>query len=239
MKTIETPILVLTGAGISRESGVPTFRGADGLWKNYRAEELATPEAFARRPELVWEWYDWRRQAIAKCNPNAAHEVIVAIEDATGPGEFLLATQNVDGLHELAGSRNVRRLHGSIWHLRCVRCDHEELNRTVPLAPLPPPCPQCGSFLRPGVVWFGEGLDRVVLDAAFTAARTARTVLVIGTSSLVYPAAALPEIALESGAHVVEVNPEATPLSPYVAERLEGPAAELLPAWWRERAPTD
>ncbi|MEZ4650365.1 MAG: NAD-dependent deacylase [Candidatus Eisenbacteria bacterium] len=236
MKAIETPILVLTGAGISRESGVPTFRGADGLWRNFRPEELATPEAFSQQPELVWEWYDWRRQAIAECRPNAAHDTIVAIEEWAPPGEFLLATQNVDGLHELAGSRNVRRLHGSIWHLRCVRCRFGELNRTSPLETIPPVCPKCAALLRPGVVWFGESLDQAVLGDAFAAAEAARTVLVIGTSSLVYPAAALPEIALRSGAHIIEVNPEETPLSPYVSERLEGPAAELLPAWWKERS---
>ena len=227
---------MLTGAGVSRESGVLTFRDEDGHWKQFRPEDIATPEAFFRDPAFVWGWYDARRQSIAKCRPNAAHETIAAMERTFRPGEFLLVTQNVDGLHEQAGSAEILRLHGSIWEVRCTRCDHQTEDRTVPLPQLPPPCPNCGAPLRPGVVWFGEGLDEEDLEQAFSAAQQARTVLVVGTSSLVYPAASLPEIALAAGARVIEVNPERTPLSPFVAERLAGPAAELLPSWWAERS---
>lgn len=243
---IDPPVVVLTGAGISAESGVPTFRGTGGLWRQFRAEDLATPEAFARDPELVWEWYDWRRGIIDGCRPNAAHQALVEIENwLTGAGEpagpapghggaapFALITQNVDGLHERAGSRNVLRLHGSIWELRCTRDGESHVDRQVPLAGRPPRCTRCGALLRPGVVWFGERLDPAILDAAATAARQARTMLIIGTSGLVYPAAGLPLLARDAGARLVEVNPEPTPLTPLADESLRGPAAVELPAWW-------
>jgi len=231
------PLLVLTGAGISAESGVPTFRGANGLWRSLRPEELASPEAFARDPGLVWEWYQSRRRAIAACLPNAAHNTLAEIESCFSrkEGDFLLVTQNVDGLHECAGSRNVLRLHGSIWELRCSACFRVEVSAKQfggEVNALPPLCRFCGEPLRPGVVWFGEPLDPEVLASALVAAEQAETVLVIGTSSLVYPAAALPDIALRAGAHVVEINPEQTPLSPFVGEHLAGPAAIELPRWW-------
>lgn len=232
MRDLATPLLVLTGAGVSQESGVPTFRGVEGLWRQYRPEDLATPEAFARDPRLVWDWYDWRRGQIAACRPNPAHDALVAMERDLPAEAFLLVTQNVDGLHELAGSRALLLLHGSIWELHCTSCAFRTVNRQVPLAPLPPPCPRCGAWLRPGVVWFGESLDDEVLDRAVRAAETARTVLVIGTSGLVYPAAALPEIARRKGARIVEVNPEETPLSAHADQRLAGPAALLVPDWW-------
>jgi NAD-dependent deacetylase len=225
-------VAVLTGAGISAESGVPTFRGAGGLWRNFRAEDLATPHAFQRNPRLVWEWYDWRRGLIGACEPNAAHSTLVEMEPHFD--EFTLITQNVDGLHALAGSRNVVELHGNIWGLRCTAgCRPPWENRTTPLPELPPRCPSCGALTRPDVVWFGESLPGHALDMAFAAVRRCQVMLVIGTSALIHPAASLPLMALERGAYVVEINPQPTPLSDAVDEAIRGPAASALPAWWR------
>jgi len=221
-----TRVLVVTGAGVSAESGVPTFRGPEGLWRKFRPEELATAEAFERDPRLVWEWYDWRRQKIAAVRPNPAHHAIVALEARAAT--FLLATQNVDGLHSAAGSRRQLELHGSLWTLRCVACRQERQDRRAPLPELPPRC-DCGGLLRPGVVWFGEALSRDVVAESFAAARQAEVVLVVGTSSVVYPAAALPETARAHGAFVIEVNPEPTALTPLADVSLRGTAAEIVP----------
>ncbi len=220
-------VLVLTGAGVSAESGVPTFRGPGGLWRHHRPEDLATPQAFARDPRLVWEWYAWRRETIAPLQPNAAHRAIARLESRGG--KFLLATQNVDGLHAVAGSRRLVELHGTIWRLRCSRCDHAAEDRRVPLPELPPRC-TCGGLLRPDVVWFGEALPEAAVESAVEAARAAEVVLVVGTSSLVYPAAALPQMARASGAFVIEVNPEPTPLTAVADLSLRGTAASLVPA---------
>ncbi len=219
-------IVALTGAGISAESGVPTFRGSGGLWKQFRAHDLATPEAFARDPRLVWEWYDWRRQAIAAVEPNAGHRALVAIE-AAAP-QFTLVTQNVDGLHQRAGSKNVLRIHGDIWLLRCTRCRKEWQDLRSALPELPPSC-VCGAMARPGVVWFGEGLPDDIWQQAIEAAENCDLVLVIGTSSVVYPAAGLVPLAKSNGARVVEVNVEATPMSDVADIVLRQPAAEILP----------
>jgi NAD-dependent deacetylase len=223
-------IAVLTGAGVSAESGVPTFRGntqgQQGLWNQYRAEELATPGAFARDPKLVWEWYDWRRGLIAEAKPNPGHYALAAAEARAR--KFTLITQNVDGLHELAGSRNVLRLHGSIWITRCVECSREREDRRTPLPEIPPRC-ECGGMLRPGVVWFGEALPEKIWQEAEKAARSADLFLLIGTSAVVYPAAALASMAKSSGAHVVEINIEETGLSGGIDEFLQGPSGELLP----------
>lgn len=219
-------VAVLTGAGISAESGLPTFRGPGGLWRNHRPEHLATPQAFARDPQTVWEWYDWRRQVHAGAEPNAGHRALAELE--RGKPEFLLITQNVDSLHERAGSRAVVHLHGSLWRVRCLQCGEEQPNEQVPLAPLPPRC-SCGGMQRPAVVWFGESLPERELNAALAAARRAQVFLVVGTSSLVYPAAALPRVALETGARIIEVNPEATELTPYAHASLRGLAGEILP----------
>jgi NAD-dependent deacetylase len=218
-------IAVLTGAGVSAESGVPTFRGNNGLWKQHRAEDLATPGAFARDPKLVWEWYDWRRSLIAQARPNAGHYALAAAEARAR--KFTLITQNVDGLHEQAGSRNVLRLHGSIWMLRCVECGDEREDRRTPLPEIPPRC-ACGGLLRPGVVWFGEALPPKVWQAAEAATRSANLFLLIGTSAVVYPAAGLAPIAKSSGARVVEINIAETGLSG-IDEFLQGPSGELLP----------
>jgi len=219
-------VVVLTGAGVSAESGVPTFRGDAGLWKQYRPEDLATPEAFRRNPKLVWEWYDWRRCRIAEAAPNPAHYALAALE-ARKPG-FTLVTQNVDGLHDVAGSNRILKLHGDIWLVRCLNCGSENVDRRAPLPEIPPRCP-CGGMLRPGVVWFGEMLPRDILAEAEKAALGAGVLLFAGTSAVVYPAAGLIQVALSARAKVVEVNLEATPYSGFVDVSLRGKAGEILP----------
>ncbi len=218
-------VAVLTGAGISAESGVPTFRGSGGLWKQFRPEDLATPGAFARDPKLVWEWYGWRRNVLAKVQPNAGHRALAELEELVS--EFAMITQNVDGLHQLAGSKSVVEVHGSIWKLRCTTCRREWLDRSVPLT-LPPTC-ECGSLARPGVVWFGENLEPATWAAAEGAARSCDVLLVVGTSAVVYPAAGLARLAKSEGAKVIEVNVERTPLSGFVDCVLTGPAGQILP----------
>jgi len=219
-------VAVLTGAGVSAESGVPTFRGNNGLWKQRRPEDLATPGAFTRDPKLVWEWYDWRRSVLAEAKPNPGHYALADLEKRAA--NFTLITQNVDGLHELAGSRNVLRLHGSIWCVRCLACHQERFDRRIPFPEIPPKC-ECGGTLRPAVVWFGEALPQDVWQAAESAARSAELFLVIGTSAVVYPAAGLAQIAKASGARVVEINIAETQLSDQIDQFLQGPSGELLP----------
>jgi len=218
-------VAVLTGAGISAESGVPTFRGPGGLWKQFRPEDLATPQAFARDPELVWQWYDWRRALIAQVQPNAGHRALAELERRGR--EFTLITQNVDGLHQEAGSQSVLEVHGSIWNLRCTRCGNEWLEKKVSLV-LPPHC-ECGAMARPGVVWFGENLNPRIWNAAEDAAAACEVFLVTGTSALVYPAAGLVPLARSSGAKIIEVNLEATPMSSVVDCALIGRAGDILP----------
>jgi len=222
-------ITVLTGAGVSAASGVPTFRGEEGLWRSYSAQELATPEAFQRNPKLVWEWYDWRRELISKCRPNAAHHVL-ALWSRRYPG-FALITQNVDGLHEKAGTRDVIRFHGSIWEVFCWNdCDSSPprwVDETVPLPKVPPPCPYCGGLIRPGVVWFGEGIDPEILDKSAHALEC-DVFLTVGTSALIYPAAGLVNGARRKGAFTIEINLEATPASEMVDLSVQGPAELIL-----------
>lgn len=218
--------MVLTGAGISAESGVPTFRGGGGLWRNYRPEDLATPEAFARDPRTVWEWYDWRRSLIARAQPNEGHRALVELERRKEA--FLLVTQNVDGLHERAGNRRVVKLHGDIWMVRCTVCAARRRDERVPLPELPPRC-VCGGLLRPDVVWFGEPPPPGAWEKAERAARAAALMLVVGTSAVVYPAAGLAPLARSAGARIIEVNPEETTLSALADCSLRGKAAELLP----------
>jgi NAD-dependent deacetylase len=213
---------------VSAASGIPTFRGAGGLWRNFRAEDLATPEAFARDPLLSWQWYDWRRGLIAQAQPNAAHLAIAKLEQQKGAG-FTLVTQNVDGLHARAGSRQPLEIHGDLWTLRCTRCHRSWKNYDTPLDPLPPECPHCGGLARPGVVWFGEGLPEEVWERAVTAVEKADVLLVVGTSAVVFPAASLIPFARESGAKVIEVNLESTAMSRVVDVALQGPADELVP----------
>jgi NAD-dependent deacetylase len=226
---------VLTGAGISAESGVPTFRGTDGLWRTYRATDLATPEAFSRDPHLVWQWYRWRQGIIGRAEPNPGHLALAALQ--TRFAAFTLITQNVDGLHQRAGSTGVVELHGNIWRARCARrcgvvrqLGMPDAGEHADAGPADLPTCACGALLRPDIVWFGEALDQRHLDAAMEAARTADLFLVVGTSALVYPAAGLPLVAAREGATVVEINPDDTPLSPLAAIVLRGPAADVLSA---------
>ena len=218
-------IAVLTGAGISAESGIPTFRGASGLWKEFRPEELATPEAFARDPQTVWEWYHWRRRLIAGAKPNAGHLALARMEQRAP--RFTLATQNVDGLHQAAGSKAVLELHGSIWTVRCSQCGHEWVDRNTAEDRRPPYC-QCGALARPGVVWFGEDLPSDVWRGAEEAVRNCNLLLVIGTSAVVYPAAGLAPLARSSGAKIIEINIERSPVSSIVDVPLTGQAGHIL-----------
>ena len=219
-------ITVLTGAGISADSGVPTFRGADGLWRNYRAEDLATPQAFERDPRLVWQWYNWRRELIATKQPNDAHKTIVELERRSP--EFWLITQNVDGLHRDAGSQKLSEIHGNIWKVRCTGCGLVEHNRDVPISILPF-CPRCESLLRPHIVWFGESLFADDLDSCSKALQHCDILLVIGTSGVVYPAAGFASVAKEAGAFVAEINLDPTPQSRLVDISLQGRAKDLVP----------
>lgn len=220
-------VVVLTGAGISAESGIPTFRGEDGLWKKYRAEELATPTSFNQNPNLVWEWYDWRRGIIGQKAPNSGHKVLAQWEN-TFPS-FSLITQNIDGLHQKAGSKNILELHGNIWKMRCTKEGTITENHETPLKECPPVCSACEALLRPHVVWFGESLSPPVIQKAFLLSSNCEVMFVIGTSAVVQPAASLPFTASESGAKIVEINPDPTPLTSYVNFSFRGKAGEILP----------
>jgi len=219
-------IVALTGAGVSAESGVPTFRGSGGLWEGKRPEQLASPEAFADDPEQVWRFYNWRRELLLKCQPNMAHRCLADLE-AAGRLQAVI-TQNVDGLHQLAGSRQVVELHGNIWRVCCTGCRQVMDAYGRKLSDLPK-CDDCGSLLRPDVVWFGEPLPAEALAEAEALARRCDLMLVIGTSAVVYPAAALPLLARQGGAAVVEINPEPTPLSEQADLCLRGQAGRILP----------
>jgi NAD-dependent deacetylase len=221
-------VAVLTGSGISAESGVPTFRDAQtGLWASYDPMDLATPEAYQRDPRLVWEWYAWRRELVEGASPNPGHEALAELERRVP--EFVLITQNVDGLHLQAGSQRVIELHGNIMRSKCSRegviLEPREEDRNIP-----PTCPRCDAPLRPDVVWFGEMLPREALEEAFEVARNCDLFFSIGTSSLVQPAASLPFEALREGVAVVEVNPDETPLTRHAEYALRGGAGEVLPA---------
>lgn len=217
---------VLTGAGVSAESGVPTFRGPGGMWRNRDPMSLATPEAFAADPKTVWEWYQWRREIIRSCSPNPGHEAIGRIE--RGKEDFLLVTQNVDGLHRLAGSRKIVEFHGSIWAVRCTGCGREEEVRSrFPV--LPPRCGSCGALLRPGVVWFGEQIPAAALTASLSMLETCDLLLVAGTSSVVQPSASFAFAVAARGGTVIEVNLEETPISEAARYSFRGKSGELLP----------
>jgi len=219
------PLAVLSGAGISAASGIPTFRGnEESLWSQYRPEELATPEAFAQDPKLVWGWYDWRRGLIAASGPNAAHHALAALESHA---PVTIITQNVDGYHRLAGSTRILEYHGSIWTVRCRDCGHETLDERVPI-PILPRCQKCGGLLRPGVVWFGEGIDPDVTAASNRATADCEIFLVIGTAGAVYPAAGLVAAARHSGAVVVEFNLERSGISHLADIFVTGSAADTV-----------
>jgi NAD-dependent deacetylase len=220
-------VVALTGAGISVESGVPTFREAQtGLWAKYDPQELATPEAFQRNPKLVWEWYVWRRELVNQAKSNPGH--LALVELATIIPKFTLITQNVDGLHQQAGSQNVIGLHGNIMETKCFTQGH--LVDSWPESDdVPPKCPICGSWLRPNVVWFGENLPGDALETAVQAAQSCDIFFSIGTSALVHPAASLPLLALEQGAMLVEINPQPTSLTRWADWVLNGAAGTVLP----------
>lgn len=219
-------VAVLTGAGISKESGIPTFREAQtGLWANYEPEKLATVEGFIKDPPLVWTWYDWRRKMVSSVRPNPGHRALVELENIVP--HFTLITQNVDGLHRQAGSKNMIELHGNISRHKCLKSGHRADN--VPTDLQEPPKCECGSPIRPDVVWFGEALDPKNLADSINASEGADVFIVIGTSGLVQPAASFPFAAKRSGAKLIECNPERTPLSHEVDLFLEGASGELLP----------
>ncbi len=219
-------VVAFTGAGVSAESGIPTFRGRGGLWERFKPEELATPEAFARDPARVWAWYKWRLSLVLSAKPNPAHLALAELERMG----LLTAviTQNVDGLHQAAGSKRVVELHGSLRRARCTRCGFKVRLSRVPEEELPR-CPACRGLLRPDVVWFGESLPADAWLEAVELASSCKCMLVIGTSCAVYPAASLPLIAKRGGAALVEVNLEATPLTAIADVSLRGRAGELLP----------
>jgi len=225
-------IAVLTGAGISAPSGIPTFRDPGGLWENFRIEDYATPEGFARNPEEVWRWYAWRYRKIREAEPNEAHRLLAELERKKGDG-FLLVTQNIDGLHQRAGSERVIELHGSIHRARCTACDYRAELPPPEALEIPPRCPRCGALLRPDVVWFGELLPPGAFEAAVAAFRAADVALVVGTSAVVEPAASLGRLAKHAGAYLIEVNPEETPLSPLADLSLRAGAVEGLSALLR------
>jgi NAD-dependent deacetylase len=224
-------ITILTGAGVSAESGIPTFRDAQtGLWSRYDPHELASPQAFQKNPKLVWEWYQWRRDLILRSNPNPAHIAIAHIEKHIP--KFTLITQNVDGLHEAAGSRNILELHGNIHRTKCFN-ENIIIEEWKDTAEIPPRCPNCGGYLRPDVVWFGEILSPDILGKANLAASKCEIFISVGTSGIVEPAASLPSIALRSGAIFIEVNTGETPLSRFADYVFRIAAGKILPEFSR------
>jgi len=220
-------VAALTGAGISAESGVPTFRGDDGLWKKFSPEELANFDAFMRNPDMVWEWYNYRRKIIEEVQPNPGHLALSKLEEMIP--SFVVITQNVDNLHQRAGSKNVVELHGNILRNRCLSCGRIIESETLEFSEGVPRCPYCGGMLRPDVVWFGEMLPEEAIQKAYRAAETCDVFMVLGTSAVVYPAASLPEIAFRQGAFIVEINPEVTPVTDFAHVSLRGKTGEILP----------
>jgi NAD-dependent deacetylase len=221
------PLAVLTGAGVSAESGLATFRGPGGLWEGTRPEEVATPEAFASDPAKVWRFYEWRRERVRAAKPNAAHLALARLEQLLP--RFTLISQNVDGLHRAAGSRNLVELHGSILRDRCTGCGAVTSAPPAPREVVPPSCAACGSALRPDVVWFGEMLPEREWREAREAAHSSGVFLVVGTSSVVSPASSLALIAARAGSRVFEINPEATPVAPLAEGNFPLSASAVLP----------
>jgi len=226
-------VTVLTGAGVSTESGIPTFREAQvGLWSKYNPQELATPQAFSADPQLVWDWYNWRRQLVAKALPNPGHQALAALEHHLNQESQRceIITQNVDGLHQRAGSRCIIELHGNIMREKCSRCFKASITPLIPSSDSGIPlCPNCGGLYRPDVVWFGEQLPENALESAWQASQNCDIFLSIGTSAVVEPAASLPLLAHQNKAIVIEVNTVQTPLTPYASFTLYGRSSKILP----------
>jgi NAD-dependent deacetylase len=224
-------VFVLTGAGVSAESGVPTFRGGGGVpvWRGMPFEQLSSAQMVERDLPLVWEWFDYRRGLIGECEPNNAHRTLAKVQQSGRFEEFSLVTQNIDGLHQAAGSNDVIELHGSIWQARCLSCKNKQSLRVLPEDERPPVCLECSDSMRPDVILFGEAMPMQAVYEAQEKAQSCDLCFVIGTSSLVYPAAELPIIAKRNGAKVIEINPEETALSAQANVSLRGKAAEILP----------
>ncbi len=231
--------VVLTGAGVSAESGIPTFRDAQtGLWAKFNPQELATPEGFRANPRRVWEWYEYRRRIIGGASPNPAHYALARLEGLFPSGKFWLITQNIDGLHARAGSKNIIELHGSIFKNKCFECGaHIELveesvsgeSGAQGAEEIPPRCPHCGGYVRPDVVWFNEPLPAECITKSMEYSSRCKAFLVVGTSAAVYPAAQLPVVARRAGACVVEINTTPTPVTDYADFTILGKAGEILP----------
>ena len=220
-----TRVVVFTGAGISQESGIATFRSPDGIWAKFKPEELANINAFMANPERVWQWYQYRRNVVTEAVPNPGHQAIVELEKIVGRVDVI--TQNVDGLHTRAGSSRVYELHGSLLKHRCLDCQSSyEISGDEEGEPH---CPICGGLIRPGVVWFGEDLPEYEWERAVDATINCDLFLSVGTSTIVYPAAGLPFMAVREGKYVIEVNPERTEFTRYADLYLEGKAGEVLP----------
>ncbi|NIP31428.1 MAG: NAD-dependent protein deacylase [Candidatus Dadabacteria bacterium] len=220
-------ITVLSGAGISAESGVPIFRGDGGLWNNYRPEELATPKAFFENPEIVWQWYDWRRSLMKKAEPNAGHYALTELQRQKE--KFTLITQNVDGLHQKAGTQDLIEMHGNLWEIRCTKCGHIEKNYEVPLKELPPMCDKCGELMRPNIVWFNEIIPMQVIDKCLLAIEDSDLFLIIGTSGIVEPAASFGILAKQNEKPVIELNLEQSPNTGLYDISIRAKSGEVLP----------
>lgn len=223
-------IVFFTGAGMSKDSGLSTFRDPDGQWAKFRPEELATPEAFARNPRFVWEWYEGRKKDALKANPHEGYHVIASLEKVE---KVVVITQNVDGLHRRSGSSHVLELHGNLFRVLCTACDYETYKEKE-FPQVPPPCPKCENDLRPGVVWFGESLPQAIWKESENCMREAHTVVIVGTSGVVEPAASLARFAKHEGAELYEINPEKSALSSYVKKHYQQGAKDGLLSWFRE-----
>ena len=218
-------IVFVTGSGVSIESGLPSFHGEDGIWKGHKPQDLANLETFNSNHSLVWDWYRWRQEQIQKAKPNLAHYALVDFQDRFD--EFAVITQNIDGLHQKAGSRKVLEVHGNIFNAVCVKCSHKIKNFMPDTSS--PKCPECGNLLRPDVYWKGDQLDKKVLEEAQQVAAVCEVFFAVGTSGLVEPVSTLPFISKANGSFLIEINPKKSQLSDKVDERIEGKASEWLP----------
>jgi len=225
-------IVFFTGAGLSSESGIPTYRGKGGIWSSYNYEEYACQRAFERNPDKVWDFHDERRRVVGAARPCLSHRIIAAVEEER-PGTHVV-TQNIDGLHRKAGSHTISELHGSLWRVRCDCAPGLHANDEVPISRRR--CPECGAWRRPDIVWFEDPMQTVPLEAAIDAILACDLLVSIGTSGVVYPAAELPRMAKAGGATLIEINPEDTPVSHWYDVRMRGPGSEMLSELWPQHA---